>query len=159
MSVDQLITHWASRGDPAALGVQFLALFGDTLLLIYSVVLTTRSFTYVRSHAWVLFEAAVATLICFGVFRIYVMMGLKSWGWLLPLCLFASVLDFVMFQVDGGRITNDGRMIIGGRSLIDVNAEKKSFLETNYRLVRRAAMCALTDEPKDWSPCGRDRYR
>jgi hypothetical protein len=143
MNLDEWLKQTLAASDPASLGVQFLLGLANTLFLIYLVVFTTRRFTFVRSHVWVLIETFVAFALCFGVFRLFVALDLRHWAWFIPLCLFASVVEFVVWLVDGKPVMKDGRIVQGGRSMIDVNAAGKGLFQTDYRLVRRAAMASL----------------
>lgn len=114
-----------------------------TLFLIYLTVAVTKQFTYVRSHGWVLIETLVATVLVFAVYRVYLLFDLRSWLWIIPICVLSGVLDAILLRVDGGRIISGGRMMIGGRSMIDVDADKKGMFQTDFRLVRRAAIMGL----------------
>jgi hypothetical protein len=143
MDLEQAFKQLFGRSDPGSLGLQFLIGLGFTFMQIYLVVFITKRFTYVRSHTWVAIETFIASAMCFGVYSLLVLFDLKSWAWIIPLCLFSSVVEYVVLRIDGGWIGADGRWMLGGRSMIDVDAQKKGLFQTDCRLVRRMAMATL----------------
>ena len=144
MGLEQVAKQIFMGTAPLSIVLQFLISVLHTLFLIYLVVLITKRFTYVRSHLWVMIETLVACGLCFAVYRLYVWLDLRHLAWFILLALFSGLVESVVWHVDGGWVLDDGRRVMGGRSMVDVDAEKKSLFQTDCRLVRRAAMWTLS---------------
>jgi hypothetical protein len=142
MTLNDFITQTLQGTDWRSIGLSFLLLVAYTVFLIYLVALTTSKFTYIRSHKWVLIEALVVCALCFGLYRLYVWQDLRSLWWAIPMCLFAGVVNVIVMIVDRVSLNGYDELAVG-RSLIDVDADKKGSFQTDARLIQRAAMLGL----------------
>ncbi len=126
--MEETFKHLMVAGDFRSLAFQFGFCLINTLLLIYLVALTTRSFTYIKSHTWLFIDTVVATTLSFGLYRFCVGLGLKYWMAVLLLTLLSVVVEGAVKVVDQGR------------ALVDIDAERKRFFQTDYRLIRRSSI-------------------
>ncbi len=114
-----------------ALGIQFVCFLVTTLLIVYLVAWMTRKFTHIKSHFWILLESIVASLLYLSLYRFYLIFP-RGW-WLVTLL---SLPVGVITEVLLARLDQ-------GRSLVDVDADTKSLMHTDYRLIRRTGHFVL----------------
>ena len=112
-----------------ALVAQFASIFLMTLLMVYFTALTTRRNTYINSHAWVWAETLIASLLCFGCYRVWLFIVFNYPR--LPATIFLLIVAAVITEAVLTRIDR-------GRSLIELR--QRTFFSTDFRLIRRAAV-------------------
>ncbi len=137
-------TELMVKGDVRSLLLQLGVLCAWTEILIYSVVLMTRRYTYVRSHGWLLFEAVVASLLALAFYRVNIALNLSLLTAIIVLSFWAIPVNIIIYKLDGG-VSISEPQYHRGRALINITPfERKKYFRTDFSLVRRAAIFAVT---------------